>query len=138
MTVSPTVLTNAFISIAGNDLSSFANKVTINVEYEDLDATTFGQTAHVRRAGLQDGSIDVDWLNDYTAATGVDAIVTALLGTVVTFQIQPTSGSVTTSNPKWTGSILINKWSGVSGDVGKLATVSSSFPTSGVTTRGTS
>ena len=138
MTVSPTVLTNAYVAVAGNDLSSFATKVTINTEYEDLDATTFGQTAHVRRAGLEDGSIDVDWLNDYTAATGLDAIMWPLRGTVVTFQIQPVAGSVTTANPKFTGSILINKWSGVSGDVGKLANVSSSFPTSGATTRATS
>jgi len=138
MALVPTVLKNAYIFINSTDLSAFAKKITINTEYEDLDTTTFGQTAHTRVGGLEDGSIDIDWINDYTAATGLDAIMWPLRGTVVAFQIQPVAGSVTTANPKFTGSILINKWTGVGGDVGKLAEASSSFPTSGATTRGTS
>jgi hypothetical protein len=136
--VEPTVLLDCYVEIDGHDLSTFANKATINTEYEDLDATTFGVGAKRRRGGIEDGSIDIGWLNDYTATTGLDDIMWGLRGTVVPFKIRPTSDAKGVSNPEWTGNILINKWTGISGDVGKLSAADSSFPTSGVTTRATS
>lgn len=137
MTFTPTVLTDAYISIASNVVSDHGNKVEINVEVEDLDATTFGQTAKVRRGGLQDGSIGISFLNNFSASA-LDSIFYALLGTVVAFEIRPTSSAVSTSNPKYTGSILIKEWKPVGGDVGKLVKVDVTFPTSGATSRATS
>lgn len=137
MTLTPTVLTDAYISIASNVVSDHGNKVTINAEVEELETTTFGQTWKTRVGGLKDGSIDVSFLQDYVAAN-LDSIFWPLLGTVVAFEIRPTSGTVTTSNPKYTGNILITKWSPISGDVGKLAALDVSFPTTGTVTRGTS
>lgn len=136
MAFNPTVLFDAYISIAGNVVSDHGNKVTVNVSVGDEDATTFGQTAKVRRGGLQDGSIDVDFLNDFVAAN-LDSIFWSLLGTVAAFEIRPTSGARSTSNPAYLGNILINGWKPISGDVGKLVAVSVSFPTSGLTTRAT-
>lgn len=137
MTFTPTVLTDAYISINSNVVSDHGNKVEINVEVEDLDATTFGQTAKVRRGGLQDGSISISFLNDFVAAN-LDSIFWALIGQVVAFEIRPTSSAVGTGNPKYTGSILIKEWKPIGGDVGKLVQVDVSFPTSGTTTRATS
>lgn len=137
MTFNPTVLFDAYISIGGNVVSDHGNKVTVNVSVADEDATTFGQTAKVRRAGLQDGSIDIDFLNDFSAAA-LDATFWPLLGTLVAFEIRPTSGARSATNPAYIGNVLINGWKPISGDVGKLATVSVSFPTSGATTRATS
>jgi hypothetical protein len=137
MTFTPLVLVDAYVLINGSVYSDHGNKVGVNVEYEDLDATTFGQSAHVRRAGLQDGTIDISFLNDFTAAN-IDASFWAIIATVVTFEIRPTSGSRSTGNPAYLGNILINKWTPVTGDVGKIVQVDCSFPTSGLTTRVTS
>lgn len=137
MTFTPTVLTDAYISINANVISDHGNKVEIPVKVEDKDATTFGQSWHVRRGGLKDASLNITFLNDFVAAN-LDEIMWALVGTVVTFEIRATSGSVTTSNPKYTGSILVQEWKPIGGKVGDLVEVDISFPTSGTVTRGTS
>jgi hypothetical protein len=137
MTFNPTVLTDAYISINANVISDHGNKVEIPIKAEDKDATTFGQTWHVRRAGLKDGSLNLTLLNDYVASN-LDEIMWALVGTVVTFEIRATSGTVTTSNPKYTGSILVQEWKPINGKVGDLVEVDVSFPTSGTVSRGTS
>lgn len=137
MTLTPTVLTDAYISIAGNVVSDHGNKVTINADVEELETTTFGQTWKTRVGGLKDGSVDVSFLQDYVAAN-LDAIFWPLIGTVVVFEIRPTSSAAAPGNPKYTGSILINGWKPIAGDVGKLAALDVSFPTSGAVVRGTS
>lgn len=137
MTFTPTVLTDAYIVINGTTFSDHGNKVEIPVKVEDKDATTFGQTWHVRRGGLKDASLNITFLNDYVAAN-LDDTIWPLLGTVVTFEIRATSGTVTTSNPKYTGSVLIQEWVPITGKVGDLVETSISWPTSGTVTRGTS
>lgn len=136
MAFTPTVLTDAYISINSNVISDHGNKVEIPVKAEDKDATTFGQTWKVRRGGLKDGNLNLTFLNDYVAAN-LDEIMWALVGTVVPFEIRATSGTVTTSNPKYTGSILIQEWNPINGKVGDLVEIDVSFPTSGTVTRGT-
>lgn len=134
MTFNPTVLFDAYISINSNVVSDHGNKVGVNVEVEDLDVTTFGQTAKVRKGGLQDGTIDISFINDFVAAN-LDSIFFALVGTVVPFEIRATSSARSTSNPAYIGNILIKGWKPIGGDVGKVVQVDVSFPTSGATTR---
>lgn len=137
MTFNPTVLTDAYISISGNVVSDHGNKIEIPVKAEDKDATTFGQTWKVRRGGLKDANLNITFLNDFDPSN-LDSIFWSLVGTVVTFEIRPTSGTVTTANPKYTGSILVQEWKPISGKVGDLVEVDVSFPTSGTVTRATS
>lgn len=133
----PTVLTDAVIIIGSTTISDHAAKVEVPVSVEDLDATTFGQTWHVRRGGLKDGMLNVTVLNDYTAVN-LDEMMWGLLGTVTTFDTRAVSGTVTTSNPKYTGSILVKEWKPIVGSVGDLVSVDFGYPTSGAVTRGTS
>jgi hypothetical protein len=44
---------------------------------------------------------------------------------------------VGTSNPKYTGSVLIKSWNPIEGSVGDEASVGVSYPTSGAVTRAT-
>lgn len=136
MALTPTVLTDAYISINANVLSDHGNKVEIPIKLDDKDATTFGQTWKVRRGGLKDGNLNISFLNDFVAAN-LDEIMWPLIGTVVPFEIRPTSGAVSTSNPKYTGNILIQEWKPITGKVGDLVEVDVSFPTSGTVTRAT-
>jgi hypothetical protein len=137
MSFTPTVLTDAYISIAANVLSDHGNKIELPVKATDLNATTFGQTWNVRRGGLKDGSVNVTFLQDYVAGN-LDEIMWALVGTVVALEARATSGTVGTSNPKYTGNIFIAEWNPIVGSVGDLVTISCSFPTSGTIARGTS
>jgi hypothetical protein len=137
MALTPTVLTDAYINLNSTVISDHGNKVEIPVKVTDLDATTFGQTWHVRRGGLKDGNVNVDFLNDFVV-TVLDDILWAQLGNLIPFEIRPTSGARSTSNPAYTGSILMDQWTPIIGKVGDLVTVSVSFPTSGTVLRQTS
>ncbi len=138
MTFTPTVLTDAYINLAAGTLvADHANKVELSIDYEELETTTFGQTAKVRRGGLQDGSVALTFINNFTASA-LDSIFWGIINTVVTYEIRPTSSAVSTGNPKYTGSLWIKEWKPIGGDVGKLVTVSVSFPTSGLNSRATS
>jgi hypothetical protein len=135
--LTPTVLTDAFILINAGNVSDHGNKVEIPVSVQDKDTTTFGQTWINRVGGLRDASVAIEFLNDFVAAQ-LDSIFWPLLGTVVTFEIRPTSAARSTGNPAYTGSILIKEWKPIMGKVGDLAAVSVSFPTSGAVLRQTS
>ncbi|HET6504617.1 MAG TPA: hypothetical protein VFG87_28040 [Amycolatopsis sp.] len=137
MTFNPTVLLDAYISINSNVISDHGNKAEIPIKAEAKMATTFGQTWNVRRGGLKDGNLNFDFLNDYVAGN-LDEIMWALVGTVVPFEVRAASGTVTTSNPKYTGNVFIDQWTPIIGKVGDLVTVSVGWPTSGTVTRGTS
>lgn len=140
MTFNPLVLTDAYISIDSNVIGENGNKLTGNFQIEDLDATTFGNGgAHARRGGLFDGSLDLTLFNNFDSGELDSIMWDLLMGRVpVDFEIRPTSGSVASSNPKYTGQLLVTKWSPITGDVGKLVQVDVSFPTSGIVSRTTS
>lgn len=131
------LLTDAYISINSSVLSAFATKIEVSAEVVELDTTTFGQTWTTVTGGLKKGTISIDFLNDYTVTTGLDGILWTLLGTSVTFEIRPTSSAASTSNPKWTGSVLISKMPVISGNVGDLSKMSVQWPVNGTLTRAT-
>lgn len=137
MALTPVVLTDALIIINSNTLSDHGNKVEVPVTVQDKDSTTFGQSWINRVGGLKDASLSIEFLNDFVAAN-LDSIMWPLLGTVVTFEVRPTSAARGTGNPAYTGSILIKEWKPIMGKVGDLVSVSVSFPTSGAVLRQTS
>jgi hypothetical protein len=137
MALTPTVLTDAYIVVSGNTISDHGNKVDINAQVVDLDTTAFGATWKARTGGLKDGTVGFEFFNDFVAAN-LDAIFWPLLGTVVTFELRPTSAARSTGNPAYTGSLFIKEWKPIVGSVGALAMTGVSFPTSGAVSRQTS
>lgn len=137
MTFNPTVLFDAYISINSNVISDHGNKAEIPIKAEAKMATAFGQTWNVRRGGLKDGNLNFDFMNDYVAGN-LDEIMWALVGTVVPFEVRPTSAARSTSNAAYTGNVFIDQWTPIIGKVGDLVTVSVGWPTSGTVTRATS
>lgn len=137
MALTPTVLFDAFILINATNVSDHGNKVEIPFSADEEDTTAFGATWKSRIGALKDASLSIDFINDFVAAQ-LDATMFALLGTVVTFEVRPTSAARGTGNPAYTGSIFIKEWKPIVGNVGKLVISSVSFPTSGTVLRQTS
>lgn len=129
-------LTDAYLTLNATNLSTYVQSIELNVDVEDLDTTTMGNTAKKHQGGLRSGSLTINFVQDF-AVGALDATLWPLLGTVVNFEVRPTSGAVSTSNPKYTGQVLVSQWNPVSNGVGELATVSVTFPTSGPVTRAT-
>jgi hypothetical protein len=128
--------TNAFVSVNAVDLSTFVRSVTINVEAEDLEDTAMGDTFRSRIAGLKDWSVDIEWNQDF-AASAVDTTVFALLGTVVAVIVKPVNTTTSTTNPQYSGNVLVSEYNPLDGSVGDLATTSVSWPGAGTLSRAT-
>jgi hypothetical protein len=131
------VLTAEYLSINGSVLNTYTKKAELAVEVEEKDVTNYASLGWKEViGGLKSGELGCEFLQSY-AATELDSIMWPLLGTVVGFEVRADQGAVSTSNPKWTGNILIKGWSPITGSVGDEATVSQTFPTSGAVTRAT-
>lgn len=129
------VLLDAQLNIGGTDVTQWCAKLEINDEFEDKDTTTFASgKAKERLGGLEDSDLGITFKNDF-AVSQLDSVLWAMRRTVVTWTARADAAAVTTSNPQYGGSILINKWTPISGNVGDVAEVNVTFPGSGPMTR---
>lgn len=130
------VATDYNITINGADFSSSLAAVTLDVTVEEQDTTAFGDTSRTRIGGLKDGSVSLDFHQDF-GASSVDATLWPLLGSNATVVIKPTSGTVSATNPTYTFEALVTQYQPFASTVGDLATLSVSWPVSGDVTRAT-
>lgn len=131
------VLLAEYLSINANVLNAYTKKAELAIEVEEKDVTNYASLGWKEViGGLKSAELGCEFLQDF-AASQLDAIMWPLLGTVVPFEVRADQGAASTSNPKYTGSILINGWSPLTGSVGDEATVSQGFPTSGAVVRAT-
>jgi hypothetical protein len=124
------------ITVAGVNLSTNLNSVELALESDDLETTAFGGTFRERIGGLKTGSVTLQFMQDFGAAS-VDATLFPLYNTLATVVIVPTSGTVNSTNPSYTATCLVNSYSPFASSVGDIATFSVTWPTSGTVTRGT-
>jgi hypothetical protein len=128
--------TDAYLSLAGTNVSDHVKSVSLTIDVATQDATAMGGGGWVSNvSGVKSGSLAITFNDDF-AASNVDAIVAAALGTSVAFELRPTSSAVGTGNPKWTGNVLVTQ-NIIGGGVGELAAKSVTYPTTGAVTRAT-
>lgn len=131
------VLLASFVTIAANDLSSYCSSIECAVEVDEQDVTTFGSGGWKEvLGGLKSGSLKLKFKQDM-AASALDSIMWPLLGTVVAFEVRASNAARSVNNPGYTGSVLIGKWTPISGDVGSVDEVDTEFTTSGAVARQT-
>lgn len=132
-----TVLTASYVALNAVDLSAYTSKIELQLEVEEKDSTTFGSGGwHENLGGIKSGSLALTFKQD-VAASALDSIMFPLFGTVVTFEVRLSNAVVGTSNPKYTGSVLVRQWNPIGGSVGDVAEVSVTFPTTGAVARAT-
>lgn len=129
--------TDCYLELNSVVASTWAKKVTLDVEVVDLDRTTFGGSGwKALLGGLKSGTVNVDLNQDFDASQ-VDDTLWPLLGTLFTVKIRPTSAAIGPTNPEYSGQCLLTKYSPLDGSVGDLASTSITIPTSGVWARAT-
>jgi len=136
------VLTNAYISFAGVDISSFCRSVSISTTYETIDTTKVGDTDRSMIAGIATNSVTLELMNDF-ASSQLEQLVypnnaTKKLGTSVAMEVRPQNATVTSTNPKYTFNAVVTSWSSVNASVGSLSTVQVTWPISGAISKATS
>jgi hypothetical protein len=129
------VLTDAFISVGGVDLSDRVASVTLNETFDIVETTAFSSTAaKTRVAGLEDNSITLEFHQDY-ATSEVEQTIYPLLGTAAAVVVKPNGASTSAFNPSYTCSAIIAEWTPINGSVGELATASVTWPITGAITK---
>lgn len=129
--------TDFSVTVAGTDLSSSLTSVELNLEADDKDTTTFGSGFRTRVGGLKQGSVRLNFLQDF-AAGSVEATLYPLLGTIATVVIKPTSGTVSATNPSYSVPVLCTQVAPISASVGDIAVQQVSWVTSGSVAKATS
>ena len=86
-------------------------------------------TAHKFVKGLEASTITLDFLND-DSASGAGSVRTALQsawGTTVPLTLKQTSAVVSSTNPLYSTTVLVNNTTDISGDVSSIGTQSITF-----------
>jgi hypothetical protein len=131
------VATDVKVTINGTNLSDHIAQVSLEQTADEIETTAFGTEWRQRvGGGLKDASISIDFHQDFGAGS-VDAILSPLFGSIATVVVAPTSGSVSATNPSFTGTFSVVQYSPVASSVGDLATLSVSWPSAGTVVRGT-
>ena len=132
------VLTDAFVSINGVDLSDHVRSVTLDYKAELQDDTAMGDTTRSKLGGLKDWSVQIEFNNDF-AASNVDATLFPLVGSTFTVILRPIKATVVgTTNPNYTGTGILESYPPLGGGVGDMATTSVSIQAAGTLSRATS
>jgi hypothetical protein len=136
------VATDVSVSINGQSFSDHVAAVTLEVSSDEIETTAFGTGGwRTRVAGLKDASITIDFHQDFatTGSGAVDQTIWNNFGSLATVVVVPTSGSVSASNPSFTGIYVVSQTQPVASTVGDLATMSVTWASAGTAgiTRGT-
>lgn len=133
------VLYDAYVSVAGVDLSDHVRSVTIDAGQNMVDDTAMGDTFVSNAAGLATWSVSIEFLQDY-ASSKVDATLEPLLGigNTAALVVRPTSSATSSTNPQYSGTGILDSYNPVGGSVGDQAMASASFQSASALTRATS
>lgn len=131
------VFTDAYVLINAVDLSDHVRSVTLNYSAELVDETAMGDTTRVRKGGVKDWSMEVEFNQDY-AASSVDATLFSLVGSTFTVTVRPdNSDGVSATNPNYTGTGILESYAPLSGSYGDLHTTSITIQSAGALSRAT-
>lgn len=130
------VLTNAYVSIAGVNLSDHIASISLATQYDLVDTTQFGDTSKKMIAGLANNSITFEFHQDFQAGS-VESIIYPLLGTATACIIKPIDAAVNASNPQYSFNVLIAEWTPLNATTGDLTTANVTWPISGDITKTT-
>ena len=115
--------------IATIDLSDHVTSATINRAFSELSITAMGDSAEKFVKGLESSTITLDFLND-SAASGsgsVRATLQAAWGTTVALTLKQTSAAISTTNPEYQTTILVNNTTDINGSPADISSQSITF-----------
>jgi hypothetical protein len=127
------------LTIATVDYSESLMKIQAEIGTEVKDVTVFdGGGSKEVIGGLESGSLKLKFVQGFSSGE-IDAVMWAAMKArqPVAFSFHPFTGATSTSNPKYSGYILVSKWTPINGSPGDDATVDVDWPTSGETIRST-
>jgi len=121
-----TYLSTPVVTVNSIDLTDQCTSATVNINYDQLEATSFGDASRKYVSGLGSHSIVLDFYASF-AASETWATLNTLVGSTTTITVQPAAGTESATNPKMTltGAFLASL--PVVNALGALGTISVTF-----------
>ena len=124
-------LSNPKVTINAVDLQDQCTSATVNYVLEQLETTSFGDTARKYGAStvtsLQNNSIEVELYQSY-AATETEATVFGLVGIQTTLIVAPASGMASATNPTYTlTGAYLESHTPINASLGELSEITLTF-----------
>jgi len=137
--VAKSVFKDPYVVLNGSNISAYVREIEMPASADVVDSTTAGASGKGKLQGLRDEKLNVKFAQD-VAAGALDSILWPLYtaGAPVSIEVRQTSAAVSTSNPKWTGNVLVPNYTPIGGSIGDLAEAPAVFEVDGVLTRATS
>jgi hypothetical protein len=133
------VIKNAYLLLNGQDLSNHIDSITVTWAKTDVEVTAMGDGGKFHLAGLEDNKFSVTFWQDH-AATSVGPTLDAIMlaATAVAFKITDQgSGTISATNPSYSGSAVLISYTPVAGQVGAGQQAAAEFSVNGVVVAGT-
>lgn len=135
------VILDGKILINAVDLSDHLTHVSVKPTADVKENTAMGAAGQskTKLIGLKDWSVDAEFNQDFAAAS-VDATLWAIYaGAVpVAIEVRPLSTARATTNPAWTGNVLLPNYTPFDGAVGDLSVTKLTLEGTGAIARQTS
>jgi hypothetical protein len=120
--------TNAAKTTPSIDISAYVTNAVINQVADELEVTAMGDTSHRYVAGLQSGTLTLDFINDWASSQVMQTLNDAFGQTLSVSMITVKGTAVSAANPTYQFSILVNNLTPVGqGGVAEMATSSITF-----------
>jgi len=134
-------LSNPTVTINSVDLQDQCTSAVINYVLEQLETTSFGDSARKFGAStvtsLQNNTIEVELYQSY-AASETEATIFGLVGIQTTLVLKPSSAAVSATNPSYTlTGAYLESHTPINANLGELSTLTLSFA-GGALTKATS
>jgi len=123
------VATNYSLTVNSVDLSDHVKSMVVSMKAEDVDLTAMGATSREHGFGLRDDRISVTFFQDH-ASGKTDATLSTMqalgsTGAVVT--AKPTSSSVSSTNPSFSGTFVLLGYDPINATVGEAGMIDVEF-----------
>lgn len=132
-------LTAEYLALGGTDFSDHVESAELELDADEVDYTNMGSSGwKENKSGIRSGSLKLTLQQDFSASSIDSTLFTNFSsGSALSFEVRPTNSSVSSTNPKYTGSVRVTKYQPLTGKVGDKVLVSITVPTTGTVSRAT-
>ena len=132
--------TNAAFKFNAVDLSNRVESVTLDLGKDDIDLTAMGDGGHTHVGGLENSKLNVNFWQAFAAASEVDSTLLPVFqaGTAVAFKLTANGTTVSSTNPVYSGNVVVTDYQPIAGKVGDGLQAPVTMVVSGTITQGTS
>ena len=121
-------LSNPTVLIGTVDVTQNTNSATLEIGYDQLESTSFGDTGHRFVSGLQMVNVTLTLFNNYGAGEVEATLFDAVGDGTTTLVISPAGTTESASNPEYTiTNSMMSSFTPIIATVGELSQVSVTF-----------